>query len=201
VLQAAFGAARGFSMCSKRKRSQKMQMLKHFFINLAKFILRLIFILWIVGVIDIFSPSGEINRIEICSFVVMSFVLHLTKLDVKLIAKFIMKWQFKAIVHMVYFMLWVAVLFKFSLSMGHERGLWLMMAKLIIAPISELLFSILYLLTSLVYRVDITLGTPLFYVKLVLSIIFSFIVLELLLRLAENCLNKKPSYIKDELKT
>jgi hypothetical protein len=134
-------------------------------------------------------PHGEVDFSDVAFTVIMAIVLQCTKIDVKFISRFIEKWQFKLLVHGVYLLLWIWVVFRYFFA-PHERGLVLALYTLLIAPISEILLALLHWPISLIYSdVWIThIDTPKLYIELAISIISSFIVLELLLRLVRRTL-------------
>jgi hypothetical protein len=120
--------------------------------------------------------------------IAISVVLHITRLDIHCLGRLLMKWQFKVVVHTMYYALWMWVLFTFFSSTGYERGLWLMIASFEIAPISEMLHLILLLLIDYIFQIEhqMKIGTPLFCIDLFFSIVFSFVTLEFLLRIAKR---------------
>lgn len=169
------------------KLEKLMKFLRHLGIHIIFFSLRLFFVFWCVMVIGIFFPSGEMTVTEFIGIFMVSIIFYLTKCDVEFIGRFIRKWQFKASVHCVYALIWIGVLSNYYSSQSYEKGIWLMFASLVIAPISEILHSLLLLLIYSLYPdvPKIRIGTPMSYLDSIFRVVLSFIVLELLLRFAK----------------
>jgi hypothetical protein len=140
------------------------------------------------------------NEKQFLSLAFLSFwVLQLTKWDVRFISKNIENWQFRALLFTIYAFLWGMALYKYYVIGGFEKGLVFMFDSLTISPFSEGLLAIF---------VNFPLGQVesfgqtgkkisdvyFSYLSTPVSIIASFMLLELLVRFLKNVLTRTEKF-------
>jgi hypothetical protein len=172
----------GFSVISKK---YIMHKLKRFSMLLGGLLLRLTFIVWLSIIVNVFYSFDD--RLLFSLIFSIFWLLQSSKLDIKFILRNIDKWQFRVAIFSIYAAAWGMALFKYYVTGGFEKGLVLMFDILQIAPLSECFISIfinipLNLASQGIHDIYAN------YFRIPVSILASFVVLELLLRLAKRIL-------------
>jgi hypothetical protein len=164
-----------------------MHKLKQFSISLGGLLLRLVLVIWLFAIVDLFCKFE--GRLTFSLIFFTFWTLQFTKWDIKFIAKNIDKWQFEASFFLIYSAAWAMALYKYYVTGGFERGLAFVYDTFIIAPLSEALLCIfVYLPLNLVSQNVIDIYGIYFHVPVSISV--SFVVLWLLLKLAKRILRR-----------
>lgn len=166
-----------------------MQNLKRGIILFFGLLLRLVLIVWIFAIAAVFFKFND--RLLFSLVFLIFWTLQFTKWDIKFISNNINKWQFRMLLFSAYTAAWGIALFKHYIIGGFESGFVFLFDRLAIAPLSEGMLSIfvyfpLGQIESLGLAGKKIVNVYLDYLSTPVSVIASFVVLELLLRLLKR---------------
>ena len=165
-------------------------MMKNFLFSLGGFALRAAFVFWLMLLISLFIRLGELSTSHILIIISISIFLHITKIDIKFLTKAIQWRRFTLCIYSAYALLWIYVFVDYYSIPIYDRGISLMFSRIIVAPISDVLISLLiFLFDYCIYPIKSN-SKEFFYITSFLEIVFSFIVIELILRFLRRKLIK-----------